>query len=382
MRLRICILLLALALTGVSRTTAATPAPDPTPDNVYGVIEIGAKGIKASVIQKLRYDPQAEAPPTKKLKEYKPEDKDAGNLEAIKSGRVVGAVSKIAHQMEEDYHMTHAHLYLVGSSGLPAENRTLLGALTFAEGQLDFVNPAQESTLLFKGIVPKHRINQVVVLDIGSGNSKGAYLEDLKGKKDSKSKRDFDTYSMQFGTTSWAEAVDKARAGEATFATTAEALRTSTLLPSVHSSMQLHPDMQKRHRIYLAGGTPWVMATLLHPEEIGADTHGERHDWVRLHASDIDAYLQKATENVAKLLKPSMDAVRPQNLREAEEEVARAVKTFTPEQILAGAQILKAFSIEMKFAEKEAKKDGAIFFSRRALYAWSHGYLLEKISGQ
>ncbi len=347
---------------------AASKAEElPSAENVYGVIEIGSKGIKASAIQKLPDNPSAEVPPTKKLKDYEPVDKDAAKLESIKSGRVVPAVAELARRMEEDYHLQRSHLFLVGSSGLAEENRRLLGTLTFAEGQMAFINPTQEATLVFKGIVPKHRLSQVVVLDIGSGNSKGAYLE--KGSE-------FATYSIPLGTVTYADLVTAAR-GDATFAAAAETQRTAKLLPAVRSCTQLFPGLQNKRRAYLAGGTPWALATLLHPDQVGADAKGVRHDWVKLQASDIDTYLAKAKADTAALLKPSLDGVRPENREEAEKDIAKIGTIFTADQILAGAQILKAFADEMQFTKKDA-----IFFSRRALYAWPHGYLLEQLDAE
>jgi hypothetical protein len=353
----------------VGATWSATKKePPPSPENVYGVIEIGASGIKAVVIQKTFDDPTADTPPTKTLKEYEPADKNAGNLEAVKSGRVVSAVSEIVHRMETDYAVPRTHLYLVGSSGLPAENRSLLSALTFSEGQIDFIKPNQEAILVFKGIVPVHRLNQVVVLDLGSGNSKGAYLESSKDG-------DFATYSMQFGTKSWAAAVNASRTGDNSFAAAADVLRGSKLLPAVRACVEQFPGMQGRRRVYLAGGTAWAMATLMHPDQIGANANGFRSNWVKLNMHDVDNYLKMATDNPGALLHPVLTSVNERNRKEAEDEVARVSTVFTQEQILAGAQVLKAFSDEMQFAGKDA-----LFFSRRALYAWPHGYLLEKLS--
>jgi hypothetical protein len=192
MRLRRAFLI-CLAVLGIvgSNSLAARKDLLPSPENVYGVIEIGASGIKALVIQKNYDDPAADTPPTKTLKEYEPADKNARNLGAIKSGRVVSvsAVSEIVQRMETDYAMPRTHLYLVGSSGLPSENRSLLSALTFSEGQIEFIDATHGAILVFKVIVPVCRLNQVLVLDLGSGNSKGAFLESLKNG-------DFATYSM------------------------------------------------------------------------------------------------------------------------------------------------------------------------------------------
>jgi hypothetical protein len=362
--------LICLAMLGIvgSTCSATRKDPPPNPENVYGVIEIGASGIKALAIQKTFDDPVADTPPTKTLKEYEPADKNAYSLEAIRSGRVVSAVSEIAHRMETDYGLQRTHLYLVGSSGLASENRSLLSALTFSEGQIDFINPSQEAVLVFKGIVPVRRLSQVVVLDIGSGNSKGAYLESPKSG-------DFATYSLPVGTKSWAAAVNASRTGDISFAAAADALRGSKLLPAVRSCIEQFPGMQGRRRVYLAGGTAWAMATLLHPEQIGVDANGFRSNWVKLNAHDVDDYLKMATDNPGALLHPALTSVSERNRKEAEDEVAHVNTVFTQEQILAGAQVLKAFSDEMHFADKDA-----LFFSRRALYAWPHGYLLEKLS--
>jgi hypothetical protein len=350
----------------VSMSTAA--AKDSGGSDVYAVVEIGASGVKGMVVQTLPENADPENPPVKMLKQYEPLDKNAFTAEA--ASRVGTAVAQMHKQMQDEFKVPENHFYLVGSSGIPAEVKSALAGKTFLEGTtIEYIDAVKEATLVFRGIVPARRLSQVVTLDIGSGNSKGAYVEK------SKPEVTFTTYSIPWGTKTYAQEINKGRKDGSQFMVVADPLRKELILPAVQSAVRDFPGMQNLRRVYLAGGTPWAMATLIHPEEIGADKKGRENAWVKISIDDIAKFYNKATTDPAGLLQPDLSGVSKENRQKAEDEVARVGKVFNHDQLTAGAQILKTFADEMHFDKKDV-----IYFSKRALYAWPQGYILEKLS--
>jgi hypothetical protein len=337
-----------------------------SPDEVYGVVEVGASGVKGMVIQKLPSEAAAENPPTKMLKQYEPLDKNAFTAET--AGRVGEAVGQLRKKMQDDFKVPDHHFYLVGSSGLPAEVKSAIAGKTFAEGAIEFIDANKEATLVFRGIVPPQRLNQVVVLDIGSGNSKGCYVEKSQPLS-------FTNFAVKWGTKTFAQEVNTKRKDASQFMIVADPLRTEILVPAVQSAVRDFPGMQTLRRVYLVGGTPWALATLIHPEQIGPDARGRESSWVKLSVEDIAKFYTKATTDPGALLQPDLSAVSKENRAKAEEDIARIGKIFNHDQLMSGAMVLKTFMDEMQFDKKDA-----IFFSKRALYAWPQGYLLEKLS--
>lgn len=340
------------------------------PNTLYAVIEIGASGIKGVVMETVPPNVDPESPPVKAVKQFEPLNKNAYSADSSKTGQVGEAVAQLHKQMRDELHVPDNHVYLVGSSGLPPEVREAVGNTTFDEGSIEFITAEKESSLEFLGIVPARRFSQVVVLDIGSGNSKGGY------QKKGKPAPEYATFAVPWGCKTYAAAVNKERK-EASFLATANSLREKLLLTPLREEIAKCPGMRERKRLYLAGGIMWAMATLLHPDQIGPDAKGYEASFIKLSTQDIAGFCGMMMVNPNSLLNPDLGAVRPENRQKAAEETARVAKVFNPDQLAAGAMILKCFMDQMNYDKKEA-----IFFSRRALYAWPQGYLLEKLAAK
>lgn len=358
-------LLSTIALAKEARETKEAPA-----DAVYGVVEVGASGVKGMVVQILPATADTENPPSKMLKQYEPLDKNAFTSEA--ATRVADAITKLHKDMQDEFKVPTNHFYLVGSSGLPPAVQSAISGKTFMEGAaIEYIDATKEANLVFRGIVPPARLQQVVVLDIGSGNSKGCYIEKMQPEPT------FATFSVPWGTKTFAQEVNKSRKDASQFMIAADPLRTELILPKVQSATRDFPGMQNLRRVYLVGGTPWVLASLMHPESIVSDPKGPEISWVKISLDDINKYYTLATTDPNALLKPNLSGVRKESLQKTEEELTRLRNVFNQDQIMSGALILKTFADEMHFDRKDA-----IFFSKRALYAWPQGYILEKLASE
>jgi hypothetical protein len=361
MKKRLLCLLTAAFLPAASLYAAIAPGEN------YAVVGVGFSGIKAVVVQTVRSDSEG---PAKTLKAYPPLDLNAGFWERTASGDIAKAVGTLLQQMQSDFKIPEQHFYVYGTSGLPSAVQDKLAKTIFEKGaKIEFLTVEQEAALQFTGIVPAKRLNQVVVLDIGSGNSKGGYIAQTQPESQ------FMPFDVDWGTKSWTAAIDKAR-GDGTFLVAAEALCKDKLIPAIRAEVQQKPGLQNLRRVYLSGGIPWAMVTLLHP-------YDQSQTWVKTSAADIDNFYEMARTNPSQLLYPDLDKV-PADVKTSDlpklksavsKEVARVATVFSEDQLLAGAQILKAFRDEMYFERKDA-----IFFDREALYALPIGYLLQKLS--
>ena len=122
---------------------------------------------------------------------------------------------------------------------------------------MKFISSTDEAKYTFDGIVPEWRLGQVVVVDVGSGNIKGAYFESAQGGKHV-------TFSIPLGTKALANKVDSSR-GEMGFQEAAQMAKQDILIPQIREQTQVRPGMQTSSRVYLAGGASWALATLTRP---------------------------------------------------------------------------------------------------------------------
>lgn len=348
----------------------AAQTPQSVPEKTYGVIEIGAKGLKAVALVDPGKDAKGNQLPPEMLKAFDPENKDAYKGDTALN--VAAEVTKFKAKMTGELKIPDDRIFVVKSSGVPEDVKAALQN-KLPDGMIpDQIDAKKEATLVFKGIVPPNRMkkNEVVVLDIGSGNSKGAYL-------DSQSSDGFATYSIAYGTGTFSKKIASVYQNGDDLRAVATKIAAEELLPLVRSEIKRNPGMKTCSRLYLAGGLPYVMTTLLHPERIGSpdpENPGRTSDWVQLTAKDINEFHRIATSNPSSLFTPDLSMFSGAKLAAAQKEVDRAKGIFKPEELTAGAVLMKLFMDEMEFAGKDA-----IFFSRRALFAWPQGYVREKL---
>jgi hypothetical protein len=346
---------------GLAVVTASTNV---TGGDAYGVVEIGASGIKGQVVRPMANP--VDGPPVEVVKEYTPVEANAFALTAPGSDRIKTTVDQIRNEMQQEFQLLPGRFYLVGSSGLPDEAKAVLSRIDFGTtNKIEFVTPEQESIFLFRGTISSQRAPESVSLDIGSGNSKGAYLEQ------STPSLTFASFAIPWGTKTAAAYIDQSRKGS-DFLAAAEDFRAKRLISAVRSQTEQYPGLQNRRYLYLSGGIIWAMETLLHPFQEDA--------LQKVTIDDINTFCEKAAANANALLHPDLDAliksnpsVQPAAVEKARTEVPRVSTVFTADQIVAGSLLMKTLAGEMRWSQK-----GDIFFTRSALNAWPRGYLVDK----
>jgi exopolyphosphatase/pppGpp-phosphohydrolase len=336
---------------------------------VHGGIEIGAKGVKATAIE---VSGDADAYDVKVLMAGTENTTLTAGLgksgrfapEAVKA--TAAAVAKFAETMRKEHKVPADNLYVVGSSGLfsaiedrpeavKANQDALAEAVRQASGlKMTFIDVKREAELSFDGVVPKKYAGAAMLLDIGSGNTKGGFRDGDKGEL---------TFGVPFGSVTFADAAAR-RPGNGPYADKAATLRGEVLAPALRQAIEKKPALARRERVYLGGGAVWAMATFLHP--------GGREPYLALTPEDLAAYRQLLLRSPGEFPKVDLTGLDDKERAAAEKEVERVKKTFTPEQLLAGAEILWALSGEFEF------KDKKVFFARHAYLGWILAYVTEK----
>jgi serine/threonine protein kinase len=341
--------------------------------NLYGVIEIGSKGIKAEVIQEL--DKLNDAG-FKYIARDDKEDIESRNVNATvpsTKNDTVAAVTGVMAEMQQRFSIPCEQIVIYGSSGLAKKaphKDELLAAIETATGRkMEFISAADEAKYVFDGVVPDWRRSEVISVDIGSGNTKGAFLK--SGQKED------ETYSVPVGTADFSREIDKKR-GDKSFTLAAEEQKKAIVIPEIRNAIQLKPALLNSPRIYLAGGISWALATLTHPcdkEQTVARKEERVAGFTKLRAEDINTFYNNATRDRKTLFQPNLSACTPEQLKRVQKDINK-IKTdaFSENDLIAGAEILRAFSQELKFSEKES-----IFFARYAIEALPIGYLIQQL---
>ncbi len=372
-------ILLSLTLFGFS-VQAQTAGPL-EPGGLYGGIEVGSKGVKATAIRvtaneegygiKLVY---AEVVNTTimQLKDnrFAPE--------IIRD--TAQAISKLVARMNGEYKVPLERINIIGSSGVRADNpQDLINAVREKTGKMmSFLDVETEVQLSIVGTIPqRYRTKNggwsdnrgiSMLLDVGSGNTKGGY-QIIRQVPTGEADYDYVTVGIPKGTVSFTNEINQA-AGEAAdlavFAQKAKELSPVSVRTSLRKEMERKPGLFNRQRVYLTGGIVWAMATLLHPED--------RRTFVPISAEEIDMFYRMVTsdtESLQKLLNPNLTRRIPnrQTRLEAEKEIESVRNAFSPRNLIAGAEILKAVKTDFNLSGKRVR------FARYGYLSWILSYV-------
>ena len=362
----LCFSLLLLLATG-STTQAAGKN-----NKLHGGIEIGSRGVKGTAIQFTRkgsgYDVKILYTETINTSIMKLKD-NRFTPEGLKEA--ADAVKTMFNKLQQEHQVPVEQIYIVGSSGLRADNKPeLVSIIQQATGKtLPFLSVELEVQLSIAGTIPRKRDDETrpinereasMLLDIGSGNTKGGYQLPSSGPAD-----EFVTMGIPFGTVSFTNETNKLRKTEADlsgFALDALLISPKVLNESLRKEITAKPGLLSRNKVYLSGGMVWAMATLLHPDN--------RRAFVSLTTDDIALFHYRARNDVSSLLNPDLSFISdPLKRNEVKKEIDSVKAVFSPRNIIAGAEILNAVSNEFKLQGKE------IWFARYSHLSWILSYV-------
>lgn len=378
----------ALVAGGAASTLLwTTQAEAQTGQTRYGVVEIGASGVKVSAFSFARgsaREPRGARDRATQSPYERYESSLLGSFNANPIARdrdqiaeTVQAVVDSIARLQREHSVQRANIVVVGSSSVAATSHSddLERALRGRNIELEYISAQQEAELIARWIVPPSRYSSAMVVDIGSGNTKGGFIV---GAPPSSS---FEAFEMRYGSRSLAARVDGLAGNDRNRwnAALVNAARTE-IGREAQRAVSRNPGFATRPRAYLVGGAVWAMTTAMHP---GPSVDDSVH-WVPLRTRDIAAFREAAFAGTAfnieanEGLAARMGRLRAENPAAAERAralIQRVSETIAPDQARAGAEILSTLSREFRFGQKEA-----LFFSKEGLYAWPSMYLLQRLS--
>lgn len=339
--------------------------------NLFGAIEVGSKGVKGKVIQELATLNKDGA----KLILFRKEKIEVRNVTAVEpnsKSATVEAVKATFQDIQKRFNIPCEQIVIYGSSGLAEKaphKEVIAQEVQQATGRaMKFITSEEEASFVFDGVVPAWRLNKVLLVDIGSGNTKGAYLD---------SNKKHIAFSVPFGTSTFTKEVKESQ-GNIDFSGAAENVKQKKLVPQIVSEVQLKPGMQTLPRVYLAGGISWALFTLTRPCSREYTVRGEREErldsFAPISSEDINTFYYNATQDRKALFNPDLSNCSAERREEVQKEIVQ-IKTdiFSEDNLIAGAEILRAFNEELSFSGKQ------IFFVRSAKDALPIGYLKQQL---
>jgi hypothetical protein len=337
--------------------------------NLFGAVEVGSKGIKGKVVQELETLNEDGAKLVVFRKE-KIEERNVTAIEPASKSESVEAVKDVFMEIQRRFNIPCEQIVIYGSSGLDqVPHKTILAQeVQQVTGRtMEFITSEAEANLAFDGVVPEWRRGEVVLIDVGSGNTKGSFLT---------SDTQHVTFSIPFGTTSFTDEVKRIQ-GDAEFKEAAEESK-KKLTQLISDEVQRKPGMQNSPRVYLAGGISWALSTLTRPCSEEYSVTGKREErfdsFVPIRSEDIATFYNNAAQAPEALYDPNLSQCSDERRAEVVKDIEKIrVDIFSRDNLIAGAEILRAFDKELGFSGKQ------VFFVRSAQDALLIGYLKKQL---
>jgi exopolyphosphatase/pppGpp-phosphohydrolase len=329
---------------------------------LHAGIEIGGSGVKATVIENKEgglYERLFSKTHRTGLSVL---ENGAFRPEAI--AQTAKLIAELRDTIRKSYRLPDDRIIVVGSGGLlKASNRDdLVKAVKKATGkELRFIDGKAEVELTITGVVPRGDQTVSLWLDVGRNTTKGGYKSEGKPLA---------YVSVPVGVATFAQrAQQEAKAKAIPFARAASGLRQSALVKPLQDGSKRAPELATRKRVYLSGGTVRALVSFLKPREVG-------RAYVTFTAADIDAFRALILKADGKGPTPDLSSIDNRDLREqAAKEIHTVNKVYSPQELLAGAEILAAL------VEAFDLKERTLIFPRNAEVGWMAAYVSRQKRG-
>jgi hypothetical protein len=349
-----------LLLCGLSAATpgqAPVSKPSSPSGELYGGIELSDEGVNAIALQfdeepgfRLVYS---------EIIRLRLGRTSYGDFPPQVSAEAARAVSTALLRLRQQYRVPLERIYFIGSSRLGADHPSDLGAaiLKTTGLTLTFMDPVTEVQLSIAGTIPRtgkvgdisiDNRNTSVLIHLGAAGTQGGY-EMLKYSPSDSASFDFVTMNIPQGVVSYANEISRAvgpSSSQYTFSRQVKASAALTFRQALRREIESKPGLAHRKRVFLTGPLVWAMATLLYPDD--------RELFVSITYDDITQFADRIARSPRELAFQNLSFIRDRRLRqEVEQEMEQIRATFTPQQLIAGAEMLKAAADELKWQEKK-----------------------------
>jgi Tetratricopeptide repeat len=339
-------------------------------EQLYAGIEIGAKGVKLSVLSvQLNSNGEVEYV----LKSDSSVNPEPAAMTPQSQQETADALKKFMDVAKTRYGINNDRLYIVISSGLKLEldkkNKLaeFISSVTPANAPTGFtiqsVSSAEEAELAVLGTVPPKRRFSTSLIDVGSNKTNGGYFMDAS--------QSFDAVYFPVGTKSFVKMIkNKNPFNINEFARVGENLWRDSLGQIVRDELGRRAGLKNRSATYLGGGIVWCMATYLYPEKVN-------DNYVELTPDAIRRFRIMLLSNYEKTIQPDLSAISNETLlMDARKTISRAQNTYDQESLIAGAVWIEGLMKELN-ATQPVKR---FYFSKYAYVGWISGYISRAVA--
>jgi hypothetical protein len=276
--------------------------------------------------------------------------------------RVADAVARLHLQLQDQYRVPPEQIFIIGRSGIDLKQRGEIATAiqNRVKKSITFLDQATETQLTIVGTIRRReRVGNTlidnrsssVLIDVGNQSTRGGY-ELLKYLP--VAQYDFVTMTLSHGTISFTNEVLNAiglNSDWTALSQRAKAIGAGSLRAALRNEIAIRPGFINRKRVYLTGPIVWAMVTLLFP--------AERQSFVPITPMDISTFATQALRNQQSLLNPDLSDISDRKVRqEIENDLALVRSSFSSQQLIAGAELLKTIATELNWQDKK------IFFAR------------------
>ncbi|MEI7470625.1 MAG: hypothetical protein WCJ85_00105 [Chitinophagaceae bacterium] len=338
---------------------------------MYAGIEIGAKGVKMSIIEvKLSRDRQYDYT----LYGDTSINTDAAALSYQSEKETFDAITALWDIIRNRYHIDPKKVHIVISSGLKQEldkyKKVEYFSAVIRPKDLDLaiditsITANQEAELSLLGIVPQNKRFTAAQLDVGSGNTKGGYFG---------AGRILYPITFPFGTKSFQRMIDAKNPADINdYIKLAEKYWSDSLRRIVLDEFAVKGDIRSRDILYLSGGILWAIVTLTHPESI-------LNNYTEISVADISHFRKGISDNYSEFIHPDLSLVlKSENAAIIQKNFNRAINTYDQKALLAGTIWLDELMKEIN-TQNPSKK---IIYPKYAYVGWISGYIIKKVTQQ
>jgi hypothetical protein len=344
--------------------------------SVYAGIEVGAKGVKMSVL------------------EIGKDAKTTGAFAILKDTSIntdfitflhpnfqatLNGLCGLYNLAVKEYKISSKRVFTVISSGVKMQaekenKKSWVNALADsfrlrikeAKRSVEIVDVADEARLSHLGIVPNDERYNTFLIDIGSGNTKGGYFP-------YNNTNDFKLFQVNWGTKSTANATEKYCGTDKSLATfyrqlgrtSAEAENTGIIYAVNESGAYPKSD-----KIAFSGGIAWAVATLLHPEQ-------NERTGVAVTYNEVTAFCEQLYTDYDKLSDYYLTKKLPagSDIESVSREIKRVHQVFDQRSLMAGSRLM--LKIMRQFESVNEKKDFVLV--KNGQVGWVSAYVDQEL---
>lgn len=334
---------------------------------LYAGIEVGSKGVKMCILnndlkanylaQKVIYDSTINT--------------DFIKFSGSSHDATLAAMLSLFRIANQNYGVQTKNIFLAISSGVKqtAEREkkiediaqlvaSIKSLLRDSDREVEVVSIFQESIYTHTSIIPKEENMTTIIIDIGSGNSKGGYFI---------SPNVFNIFNIPWGTKSTTNVVEKVCDSPCSISEFSKLLdkKLSQLNEKdIPAAVDKCGITNYDFKILFSGGIAWATATLAKPELI-------KEKNIDLSYSDVEKFYNQLIKSFEKLTGGEYS-------QQFIDEKYRVQKVFNQKSLIGGSGLL--LSIMKKFERVNGTKNYGFIKNNKA--GWLPGYIISKIEAR